>query len=85
MRKGIRTDLGLAKGTVLDVPKKSAWSKTGSKRAAIVGYVQRHAAIKAAGRAASGHIQPRFGFIWHARGQGFESLSSTFSQVNDML
>jgi hypothetical protein len=37
------------------------------------GYVQRHAAIEAAGRAASSDVQPRFGFIWHARGQGFES------------
>jgi hypothetical protein len=37
------------------------------------GYVRRQAAINAAGRATFSYVQPQFGFIWHARGQGFES------------
>jgi hypothetical protein len=73
MRKGFRPDLRLAKGTALDVPKKSAGSKTGSKRAAISGYSERRTAIKAPGKATSSHIVPQAEFIWHARGQGFES------------
>ena len=56
MRKEIRPDLRLAKDTVLDVPQKSAGSKTGSKRAAISGYGERHRAIEAAGVA--DNIQP---------------------------
>ena len=56
MRKEILPDLRLAKGTVLDVPKKSAGSKTGSKRAAISGYGGRRPAIDTAGRATSSDI-----------------------------
>src|ERR1035437_602852 len=48
-------------------------SKTGSKRATVSGYGERRTAIKAAGRATSSHIVPQAEFIWHARGQGFES------------
>jgi hypothetical protein len=59
MRKEILPDLRLAKDTVLDVPKKSAGSKTGSKRAAISGYGGRRAAIKAPGRATSSRIAKR--------------------------
>src|ERR1022692_378250 len=73
MRKGFRPDLRLAKGTALDVPKKSAGSKTGSKRAVISGYSERRTAIRAPGKATSSHIVPQAEFIWHARGQGFES------------
>ena len=51
------------------------------KRAAISGHVQRHAAIEAAGRATFSYVQPQSGFIWHARGQGFESLSSTIFRI----
>jgi hypothetical protein len=45
----------------------------GSKRAAILGYPGRRRAIETAGRATSSHIRRLNIFIWHARGQGFES------------
>jgi hypothetical protein len=67
------------------MPDNRQGSKTGSKRAAIAGYMERYPATEPAGRATSSHIQLQKSFIWHARGQGFESPKLHVSAVQRLI
>ena len=50
-----------------------AGEQEGSKRRAMQGGSGRCEANELAGQAAFGYSQPSAGFVWHARGLGFES------------
>lgn len=78
MRKEFRPELGLPQDAALDVPKKSAASKTGSKRAAISGNAGRRLAIKAAGRATPAIFSLKRKLVCKRSGPGILKIHTIF-------